>query len=94
MNRLRPSDWIWIGIGVGVPLYNVFFAADGDTLSEAWDRYLKRWPWLRPVIHTFARHLANDLDPRMDPIGLSFFAARALLNRRRRLIVVVETEPA
>jgi hypothetical protein len=40
-----------------------------------------------------AKHLANELDPRADPIGLAFLGVRAL-RRRRRLIVLVETEPA
>jgi hypothetical protein len=90
---LSLTDRIWLGIGasvlIGVPFYNVFIAEDGKTLSEAFDGYLKRWPWLKPVTLTLVRHVVNDLDPRIDPIGLGFAAARAVFRRRGRTVVVV-----
>lgn len=91
---MRPADRIWIGAFVGALVYNVFIAKDGDTLSEAWDRYQKRWPRLSPiVIHLLAKHLANELAPWADPIGIAFLLLRSIRGRRR-LIVVVESEPA
>jgi len=93
VQKLSRTDRIWLVAGaavfVGVPVYNVMIAEDGDTLSEAFDRYLARWPWLKPVCLTLAKHLANELDPRIDPIGLGFVAARALFRRDRTVTVVV-----
>lgn len=87
------SDSIWLAVGaavgIGVPVYNIFIAEDGDTLSEAFDRYMARWPWLKPVCLTLAKHLANELDPRIDPISIGFVAARALFRRGRTVTVVV-----
>jgi hypothetical protein len=91
--RLRPADWFWLtalvllGVAVG---YNLFFAPDGGTISEAADGYFKRWPWLRPVILMVARHVANDLEPDVDPIGIAFDAARAIFHRRPAVVVVVD----
>ncbi|ASX01110.1 hypothetical protein [Mycobacterium intracellulare] len=31
-------------------VYNVFIAEDGCTLSETFDGYIERWPWLKPAI--------------------------------------------
>lgn len=89
MTALKPADWFWLAaaglltIAVG---YNVFIAEDGDTMSEAFDGYLVRWPWLKPTTLIVARHVANDLDPRADPIGIGFVLVRAVLRRRRRTV--------
>lgn len=81
---------MWIGIAASVLIYNVFLAEEGDTLSEAWDRYLARWPWMKPIIHTLAKHLANDLSPQWDPVGIGFVLARAMFRRKPAVVVVVD----
>lgn len=89
----RTSDRIWsviaFGTVVGVPLYNIWLADEGDTLSEAFDRYMQRWPWLGPAVLTLARHVANDISPAWaDPISLGFVAARSIVRRQRRPVLV------
>lgn len=92
MTRLKAPDWFWLAaasllaVAIG---YNVFVADDGATLSEVLDGYIERWPWLKPAILIVARHLANDLDPRADPIGIGFMLIRAVFRRRRALAAVV-----
>lgn len=90
MRRLRPSDRVWIAFGVTALVYNVFIAEEGDTLSEAWDRYLARWPWMESIIHTLAKHLANEWAPQLDPVGIAFVAARAVFRRKPAVVVVVD----
>lgn len=85
MARKR-SDVIWtctaLWVVVGVPVYNILVAEEGDTLSEAFDRYLTRWPWLKPATLMLARHVANDISPEWaDPIKLGFIAARMVARR-------------
>lgn len=86
MTRLRRADYFWLAaaalLAVAI-VYNVFIAEDGDTLSETFDGYIERWPWLKPAILIIARHVANDLDPRADPIGIGFVLIRAVFRRRR-----------
>lgn len=92
MRRFKPADWFWLAVAALLVLaigYNVFIAEDGDTLSETMDGYLERWPWLKPMILIVARHVANDLDPRADPIGIGFVLIRAVFRRRRALTAVV-----
>lgn len=89
--KLRFADCFWVAAPTVAVVYNVFFAEeDSDTISAAWDRYLARWPWLRPVIHTVAKHLANDLQPWADPISLVFLAAKILRRGRAVAVVVVD----
>lgn len=92
MRQLRRADCFWLtaaGLLVLAVVYNVFIAEDGATLSEAFDGYIERWPWLKPAILIVARHVANDLDPRADPIGLGFVLVRAVFRRRRRTVAAV-----
>ncbi|EFG75290.1 hypothetical protein HMPREF0591_4790, partial [Mycobacterium parascrofulaceum ATCC BAA-614] len=87
-----PADLFWLAVAallVVAIAYNVFVAEDGCTLSEAMDGYIERWPWLKPAVLIIARHVANDLDPRADPIGIGFVLIRAVFRRRRALTAVV-----
>ncbi len=68
---------------------NVFIAEDGCTLSETFEGYIERWPWLKPAILIAVRHVVNDLDPRADPIGIGFVLVRAVFRRRPALAAVV-----
>lgn len=75
--RFRRSDWGWLGLAVYVVLFD-FTAPDGETLSEACDRYLLSRPTLTKVAVTVvARHLLNDIDERIDPIALLFGAVKS-----------------
>ena len=56
-----------------------------ETLSEAFDRYLNRWQWVKPVTLTTARHLSNDLAVWADPFAMAFL----VINRFRRHTVMV-----
>lgn len=94
MTRPRPPDCFWLAalaLVVIAVVYNVLIADDGETLSEAMDGYIERWPWLSPVIVTVARHLANDFDPHIDPIHLAFVVARLLLPRFRSVALITTT---
>lgn len=78
MKAFRRSDWAWLTLAIYVLAYD-FTARDGETLSEACDRYLERRPTLTKVaIFLVAKHLTNDLDPRLDPLALLFGAAKTL----------------
>lgn len=84
---MRPADRAWLALAGGVIAYDVL-APDGETLSEAVDRWLEHHPWLtRAVIMTVARHLVNELG--LDPLALGF----GLLRRWRKtpVVIVVET---
>lgn len=71
-----PSDRAWITLGVGVLAWDMA-CGDGQTLSEAADRYLLRHPWLvRGVAFAVAAHVANVIDPRLDCIHWLFVASR------------------
>lgn len=68
MSRPRAPDWFWLGalaLVVVAVVYNLFIADEGETPSETLDGYIERWPWQSPAIVTVARHLANDIDPRL-----------------------------
>lgn len=85
MSRPRAPDWFWLGalaLVVVAVVYNLFIADEGETLSETLDGYIERWPWLSPAIVTVARHLANDIDPRLDLVHIGFVIARAATHRR------------
>ncbi|MDV6979677.1 DUF7427 family protein [Mycobacterium intracellulare] len=92
MTRLRRADCFWLaaaGLLAVAVVYNVFIAEDGATLSEVFDGYIERWPWLKPAILIVARHVVNDLDPRADPIGIGFVLVRAVFRRRRAVAAAV-----
>lgn len=89
---MRPAHKALLCLGAGVVVYNVVIAPDGETISEGFDELLIKYPLLTRIgIMVVAHHLANELAPQADPIGLGFVALRAL--RRRRVVVVVETTP-
>lgn len=73
---MRPSDRAWITLGIGVLAWDKL-CADGETLSEAVDRYLDARRWItHAIVAAFALHLCNWLPGHIDPI--------ALLARRRK----------
>jgi len=75
---MRPSDRAWLALGLGVIAYDLT-ARDGETLSEAVDRYLTVWPTLtRVAIFAVALHVANGLQPWADPLGGAFVVIRRL----------------
>lgn len=76
--KLRPSDQAWIALGVGVLTYDVC-CEEGDTMSEAVDRWLLRHPWfVRGVAVAVCSHLCNFVPGRFDVIHLGFLAMRKL----------------
>lgn len=84
---MKRSKKVWLTIG-GIVLAHNLTADDGDTLSEAVDSWLTTHPVItRAAITVLALHLANGIQARYDVVHLVFTAAR-----RRRLIVVVETQ--
>lgn len=90
MKRLKRSDLAWCALALGVVLYDVT-APEGETLSEACDRYLERRPTLtRIAVMVVARHLLNDVDPRFDPLALLFVGVKAL--NRPRVAVLVDVD--
>jgi hypothetical protein len=85
---MRPAHRALLCATAAVVAYNVS-APEGETISEGVDELLETHPLLtRIAIMTVAHHLANELLPHADPLGLGFVALRAL--RRRRVVVVVE----
>lgn len=69
---MQSSDRAWIILAVGVVLYDTL-ADDGQTLSEAVDRYMLRHPWkVRLVAVLVAGHCCNALPVRFDPIHRLF----------------------
>jgi len=91
---LRPAHKALL-VGVTAAVGYNFLAPDGETISEGFDELLERYPLLTHVaINTVAHHLANELAPQADPIGLGFVALRGLRRLRRRIVVAVETERA
>lgn len=76
---MRPADKAWLVLAAGIIAYDLF-APEGETLSEAADRYLLAKPWLtRLAIFTVAHHLANELNP--DPLHMAFVLVRRLRRR-------------
>lgn len=73
---MKPSDWAWVTLGVGVLGYDVL-CDDGDTMSEAADRYMLRHPWLvRSVAFALAAHVCNLVHPRYDVVHVLFVTLR------------------
>ena len=73
---MRASDRAWIAIGVGVLSWDLA-CEDGDTLSEACDRYMIHHPWLvRGVAFALAAHVCNLVPDRFDPVHWCFTATR------------------
>lgn len=75
---MKPSDRAWITLGVGVVGFDLA-CAEGDTMSEAADRYMLRHPWLvRAVAFGLAAHCCNLVKPAYDPLHLMFVGMRKL----------------
>lgn len=73
---MKPSDWAWVALGVGVLGYDIL-CPEGDTMSEAADRYMLRHPWLvRVVAFALAAHVANAVHPRYDVVHVVFVNLR------------------
>lgn len=90
---MRPAHKALLALTAGVVAYN-FAAEDGETISEGVDDLLASHPLLtRAVILSVAAHVANQLPAGADPLGLGFYALRALRRHRPRVVVVVESEP-
>lgn len=86
---MRPAHKALAAVTAAVVGYNIA-AADGETISEGVDALLELHPVLtRATITLLALHLANAIAAQADPLHLAFQLAR----RRRRLVVVVESEP-
>ena len=59
-------------MGTAIVLYEVL-CDDGELLSEAFDRYMERTPWVvRAATGLVALHLVNALPPRYDVLHLVF----------------------
>jgi hypothetical protein len=73
---LKPSDVAWLTLGTGVIVYDVL-CTEGDTMSEAADRYMLRHPWLvRAVAFVLAAHVCNLVPNRLDAVHGMFVAIR------------------
>lgn len=73
---MHPSDKAWIVLGAGVLAWDIS-CSDGDTLSEACDRYMLRHPWLvRGLSFALAAHVCNLVKPSCDPIHWAFRLTR------------------
>lgn len=71
-----PSDRAWIVLGASILAWDVT-CSDGQTLSEAADRYLLRHPWLvRCVAFAVAAHLSNTVPDRWDVVHWLFVSTR------------------
>lgn len=81
ISRTPPSTLAWIALGTLVIMWELFCPA-GELLSEAFDRWISVHPFLaRMGIIVLAAHLANCIDPRIDPIHQLFVVLGA---RKRR----------
>lgn len=75
LERIR-GEQAWVALAVIVVGYEIY-AAPGELLSEAVDRFLARHPVLtRAAIMLVAAHLCNALPERVDPIHLLAVALR------------------
>lgn len=75
---MRPSDGAWIAIGGGVLAFDLL-CEDGDTLSEAADRYMRHHPWLvRFVAFALASHVCNMVPDRYDIVHQMFVGIRTI----------------
>jgi hypothetical protein len=78
---MQPADRAWLTLAVGVIAWDVT-CCEGDTLSEACDRYMLHHPWIvRGLAFALAAHVCNLVPPRFDVIHGSFVAIRT--TRRR-----------
>lgn len=74
--KLQPSDKAWIVLGLGVLSFDVL-CDDGETMSDACDRWMLRRPWLvRGVAFAVAAHCANAIPSRVDPVHGLFVLSR------------------
>ena len=79
--QLRQGDIGWLLIAGTVVAIDLA-VTDGETLSEAADRYLERRPILTHVVALVTvAHLLNMLPVSADPFSIGFEAARRLLRR-------------
>lgn len=73
---MRHSDVAWIALAAGVFSYDAL-CDEGDTMSEACDRYMLRHPWLvRCVAFGIAGHVCNLVQPRFDIVHWFFVLSR------------------
>lgn len=73
---MRDSDVAWIALGIGVLSYDAL-CVEGDTMSEACDRYMLRHPWIvRGVAFAIAGHVCNAVPARWDAVHLLFMLSR------------------
>lgn len=76
---MRPADQAWLTLAGAVVVYDLT-AADGETLSEACDRYLQAHRWLtRGIAFVVTLHCCNLFPVALDPLHHLF----ALLRRWR-----------
>ena len=69
---MQPSDRAWLALAAGVVSWDAM-CGEGQTLSEAADRWMMSQPWLvRVSVLLVAAHLVNALPDRLDPIHLMF----------------------
>lgn len=75
---MRHSDMAWIALGVGVLAYDAL-CEEGDTMSEAVDRYMLRHPWLvRVIASAVTAHVCNMVPPRWDVVHRLFQLSRRI----------------
>lgn len=85
---LRHSDWAWIALVLGILGYEIA-AKDNELLSEAFDRYMERTPWLMRIITGLvALHLINAIPPRYDLLHLVF----SLKKKRSTVILSLDSQ--
>lgn len=79
--RLRQGDWGWLLIVGGVVAIDLA-VKEGETLSEAADRYLECRPVLtHAVALVTVAHILNWLRPEVDPYSIGFAWVRRRLGR-------------
>lgn len=77
--RLRQGDWGWLLVAAVVIAVDLA-VEDGETLSEAADRYLEHRPVLtHAVALVTVAHILNWLHPQADPFTWAFMLSRRWL---------------
>jgi hypothetical protein len=70
--RIESSDWACIAAAAAITTYDVL-AREGQTISEAVDRYLIAAPLITELIlAAIYLHVSNRLPSRLDPIHWAF----------------------
>lgn len=81
--RLRSGDVAWLALGIGIVAYEAG-SPSGELLSEAYDRYIDRFPIAARVLPmVLTLHVINCLPRRVDPVSGLFVAARAVRGKFR-----------